>query len=103
MATPETRDWTAWVDRMPGLDGPTLHVTATCAFPTAGWIAELVLVDQQDDPADVHLRLVVHAPDGVAAEAITDVPIDYAGPVAGDPASVSIEMVVETIPVDDVE
>ena len=47
MSARDTRDWAAWIDRMPGPDddNPTLHVTGICTFPTEGWTAQLVPVD----------------------------------------------------------
>lgn len=64
----------------PGLNPPTLHVTASCEFPTAGYTVELVPV--QAKKAETHpeiyvLKRVVHKPEGMAAQVITEVPVDY--------------------------
>ena len=105
MSVPDTRDWAAWIDRMPGPDNdnPTLHVTGVCSFPTEGWSAQLVPVDGQDpDAEDFHLRLVTWPPAEGAAEVLTDVEVAYAGLAATAATSISIEMVAETLPVGDV-
>ena len=57
-----------------------LHVTASCEFPTAGYTVELVPV--QTKKAETHpeiyvLKRVVHKPEGMAAQVITEVPVDY--------------------------
>jgi hypothetical protein len=106
MTAPEMNGWAAWVDRMPGGDGPTLHVTATCTFPTSGYTAELVPADPQAEGLDdFRLRLVVHEPDGPVLDALTDVDVTYAGPAAQEYATVTVtmEVVAATIPVESVE
>jgi hypothetical protein len=74
------KHWKAWYDVQPGTNPPTLHVTATCKFPTAGYTVELVPVQAKN--AEAHpemyvLKRVVHKPEGMAAQVITDVPLDY--------------------------
>jgi hypothetical protein len=64
----------------PGTNPPTLHVTASCEFPTAGYTVELVPVQAKN--AEAHpemyvLKRVVHKPEGMAAQVITEVPLDY--------------------------
>jgi hypothetical protein len=64
----------------PGTNPPTLHVTASCEFPTAGYTVELVPV--QTKKAETHpqiyvLKRVVPKPEGMAAQVITEVPVDY--------------------------
>jgi hypothetical protein len=72
--------WKAWHDVQPGTNPPTLHGTASCEFPTAGYTVELVPVQSKN--AETHpeiyvLKRVVHKPEGMAAQVITEVPIDY--------------------------
>jgi hypothetical protein len=74
------KHWKAWYDAQPGTNSPTLHVTASCEFPTAGYTVELVPV--QTKKAETHpemyvLKRVVHKPEGMAAQVITEVPLDY--------------------------
>jgi len=74
------KHWKAWHDMQPGTNPPTLHVTGTCEFATAGYTVELVPV--QTKKAGMHpeiyvLKRVVHNPEGMAAQVITEVPVDY--------------------------
>ena len=74
------KHWKAWYDVQPGTNPPTLHVTASCEFPTAGYSVELVPV--QTKKAETHpeiyvLKRVVHKPEGMEAQVITEVPVDY--------------------------
>jgi len=74
------KHWKAWHDVQPGTNPPTLHVTASCEFPTAGYTVELAPVQSKN--AETHpeiyvLKRVVHKPEGMAAQVITEVPIDY--------------------------
>ena len=74
------KHWKAWYDVQPGTNPPTLHVTASCEFPTAGYTVELMPV--QTKKAETHpeiyvLKRVVHKPEGMAAQVITEVPVDY--------------------------
>ncbi len=74
------KHWKAWQDAQPGTNPPTLHVTASCEFPTAGYTVELVPVQTKN--AETHpqiyvLKRVVHKPEGMAAQVITEVPVDY--------------------------
>jgi hypothetical protein len=74
------KHWKAWHNLQPGTTPPTLHVSASCQFPTAGYTVELVPVQTKN--ADSHpqiyvLKKVVHKPEGMAAQVITDVPLDY--------------------------
>jgi len=74
------KHWKAWHDVQPGTNPPTLHVTASCEFPTAGYTVELVSVQSKNaktHPEIYVLKRVVHKPEGMAAQVITEVPIDY--------------------------
>jgi hypothetical protein len=74
------KHWKAWYDVQPGTNPPTLHVTASCKFPTAGYAVELVPVETKkaEQPPEMYeLKRVVHKPEGMAAQVITEVPLDY--------------------------
>ena len=98
---PNCRDWYAWHDHMPGPGStPTLHVTGTCTFNTAGYSAELRRIRQGINPKDLLLELVVHEPSGdVAAEVLTDVPVSYIEETSMEYDTVSIVDVELGIPV----
>jgi hypothetical protein len=71
-------DWKAWLNVQPGTAAPTLHVTATCQFPTAGYAVELVPVSRKiPSKKTLELKKVVHKPEGMAAQVISDVPLNY--------------------------
>ena len=69
-------DWKAWHNLQPGTAPATLHVTGTCQFPTAGYSVELEPIKSAAHNIYV-LRRVVHKPEGMAAQVITDVPVNY--------------------------
>jgi len=71
-------DWKAWLNVQPGTAAPTLHVTATCQFPTAGYTVELVPVSlKMPSKKTLELKKVIHKPEGMAAQVISDVPLTY--------------------------
>jgi len=71
-------DWKAWLSVQPGTAAPTLHVTATCQFPTAGYTVELVPVSlKMPSKKTLELKKVIHKPEGMAAQVISDVPLTY--------------------------
>lgn len=81
------KHWKAWQDVQPGTNPPTLHVTASCEFPTAGYTVELVPVQAKNvemHPEIYVLKRVVHKPEGMAAQVITEVPVDYKVETAND-------------------
>jgi hypothetical protein len=74
------KHWKAWHDGQPGTNPPTLHVTANCEFPTPGYTVELVPVQSKNSEAHPEIygvTRVVHKPEGMAAQVITEVPVDY--------------------------
>ena len=74
------KHWKAWHDAQPGTNPPTLHVTANCEFPTAGYTVALVPVlskKAETHPEIYVLKRVVHKPEGMAAQVITEVPVDF--------------------------
>lgn len=59
---------------------PMLPVTGSCKFPTAGYTVELVPVEAKNAAAQPEiyvLKRVLHKPDGMVAQVITEVPVDY--------------------------
>jgi hypothetical protein len=74
------KHWKAWQNQQPGMTPPTLHVTGGCKFPTAGYTVELVPVETKNSAAHPEiyvLKRVVHKPEGMVAQVITEVPVDY--------------------------
>ncbi|WP_213268877.1 hypothetical protein [Hyphomonas sp.] len=81
----ESRDWAAWVNRMPGPGAtPTVHVTGQVDVPTGGYSFEWEAgpTDRSMTPA-LKLKLLPRKPDGLATMAITPENVHYTGPVAG--------------------
>jgi hypothetical protein len=72
------RDWKAGHNLQSGTSPATLHVTASCQFPTSGYSVELVPVTPKGQGSKVYvLRKVVHKPEGMALQVMSDVPVDY--------------------------
>ena len=72
--------WKAWQNLQPGTAPPTLHITGSCEFPTAGYSVELVPVETKKSAAHPQIYVVmrvVHKPEGMAAQVIAEVPVDY--------------------------
>ncbi len=81
----ESRNWAAWVNRMPGPGAtPTVHVSGQVDVPTGGYSFEWEVgpMDRSMTPA-LRLKLVPQKPDGMATMAITPEDVHYTGPVAG--------------------
>jgi hypothetical protein len=97
------KDWKAYHDVMAGTAPPKLHVTGTCRFPTAGYSVELVpaTAGPQKPPVYV-LKRVVHKPEGMAAQVITDVPVDYKVETSEEYKTVLIKPERKRIPVETV-
>ena len=99
---PNCRDWNAWHDHMPGPGyTPTLHVTGTCEFATAGYSAEPRKHEPQGITLnDLLLHLVVHEPCGdISAEVLADVPVSFSEETSMEYGTVSIVDVEVGIPV----
>jgi len=83
----DSRDWSAWIDRMPKVDnpGPRLHVAGEIDLPTPGY-AVAITEGPMDRAMPPGLRLILTAtpPDGMTAEVITATPVKYEGPAAFD-------------------
>ena len=81
----ESRDWEAWVNRMPGPGAtPTVHVVGQVDVNTGGYTFEWEVgpMDRSMTPA-LKLELIPVKPDGMATMAITTEDVHYMGPVAG--------------------
>ena len=76
-----TRDWSAWIDVMPGQDNETtVHVAGTCIFPTTGYSAELRYVEPQGiTHENLLLKLDVTAPE-IGEETITEQEVGFSRP-----------------------
>jgi hypothetical protein len=71
-------DWKAWLNLQPGTSPPTLQVSGNCQFPTSGDSVELVPANRKEQQVDGYvLRKVVHKPEGMALQVISDVPVMY--------------------------
>lgn len=81
----ESRDWSAWVNRMPGPGAvPTLHVTGKVDVRSGGYSFEWQEgpLDRSATPA-LRLKLVPKAPDGMATMAITTEDVKFEKPLSG--------------------
>ena len=77
---------------MPGTSPAKLHVTASCQFPTAGYSVELIPEPGREQKPPVYvLKRIVHKPEGMAAQVITDVPLDYSVEASGEYKTVLIK------------
>lgn len=84
-AVRESRDWEAWVNRMPGPDAtPTVHVVGKVDVPTGGYTFdwEVGPMDRSMTPA-LKLKLIPIKSSGMATMAITTEDVHYMGPLAG--------------------
>jgi len=77
----ESRDWTAWINRMPGPGArPALHVSGEIDLPTPGFAVTL-----REGPADrsavptQQLILDLAAPNAMVAQVITTQTVRYEG------------------------
>lgn len=68
----ESKDWVAWLNKMPGPDGPRLHVSGKIVLPTPGYNIEILPgpLDRRQPPAQ-RLRLKITPPSGMVAQVIT--------------------------------
>jgi hypothetical protein len=78
----ESRDWAAWVNKMPGPDmAPKIHVTGKVDVRSGGYTFawEEGPLDRSATPA-LRLKLVPKAPEGMATMAITTEEVNYEAP-----------------------
>jgi hypothetical protein len=96
-----TRDWSAWLDVMPGPDRqPSVHVAGTCVFPTTGYTAELRYTEPQGiNPRYLLLDLIVIAPE-VGEETITEQLVSFSRPATvNEYEFATITGIAENIPI----
>lgn len=64
-------NWNAWIDAMPGTEGPKLIVTGTVVAPTGGYtFAWRDLRRMESDPVQIVAELEALPPDGMATQAL---------------------------------
>lgn len=81
----DSRDWEAWVNRMPGPDAsPAIHVIGKVDVNTGGYTFnwEVGPMDRSMTPA-LRLKLIPVAPTDAALMAISTEEVQYTGPLAG--------------------
>ncbi|MFN3608338.1 MAG: hypothetical protein ACK4Y9_04670 [Hyphomonas sp.] len=81
----ESRNWEAWVNRMPGPNAtPAIHVVGQVDVPTGGYTFDWKVgpMDRSMTPA-LKLDLIPVKPTGMATMAITPEDVHYVGPLAG--------------------
>jgi hypothetical protein len=85
-------DWKAWLNLQPGTSPPTLQVSGYCQFPTSGYSVELAPANRKAQQASLYvLRKVVHKPEGMALQVISDVPVKYTKETAAQYETVLIK------------
>ena len=78
----DSRDWSAWINKMPGPGAvPTIHVTGKVDVRTGGYRFEWKEgpLDRSAVPA-LRLKLLPIIPDGMATQAITTEEVKYEAP-----------------------
>lgn len=81
----DSRDWQAWIDRMPGPDAsPTVHVIGKVDVRSGGYTFnwDVGPMDRSMTPA-LNLELIPVAPTEPATMAIATEEVHYTGPLAG--------------------
>lgn len=68
----ESKDWVAWLNRMPGPDGASLHISGKVVMPTPGYNIEVIKgpLDRRQPPAQ-RLRLNITPPPGMVPQVLT--------------------------------
>ena len=68
----ESSDWVAWLNKMPGPDGPSLHISGKIVLPTPGYTVEVRKgpLDRRQPPSQ-RLRLELTPPTGIVAQVTT--------------------------------
>lgn len=83
MACPvlDSADWAAWVNAMPGLDGPSLIVTGVVTLPTPGYSVTLEegISDRSARPVQV-VQLTAQPPATDAAQMLSDYDVRFEMP-----------------------
>ncbi|MGC2197144.1 MAG: hypothetical protein WA628_20880 [Terriglobales bacterium] len=92
--------WKAWHNLQPGTAPATLHVTAACHFPTSGYSVELVPAEGKTGTKVLTLRKVVHKPESMALQVISEVPLQYTVETASQYKEVRIKPDKVRVPVE---
>jgi len=77
----DTRNWEAWIDKMPGPDGGMrLHITGDADMPTPGYTFQWSegFADRALPPG-LRFKLTATPPDGIVAQVITTEQVNYSG------------------------
>jgi hypothetical protein len=99
MMTYDCKDWTAWHDRMHGVE-PTLYVTGECMAPTPEYTCTLRRAEPQGtNPRDLLLKLVMTPPGGDVPQVLTPCFSRYEEKTRSEYDTVSIIEVQTGIPV----
>lgn len=98
----ETRDWSAWYDRMPGAEDPDLHVSGICLLDSSNIMVQLEPDNEGivDDPELFVLKLVVTRP-AVLDNVYVEREVSWRGDAGPGIKRVRINAVIEEIPVID--
>ena len=65
-------DWVAWLNRMPGPDGPSLHLSGKIVLPTPGYTIKVKAgpLDKSNPPVQ-RLNLELTPPTGIVAQVVS--------------------------------
>ena len=96
----ETRDWSAWYNRMPGADDPDLHVSGMCGVASSHTTVRLELGNVGVVPEEdlCVLQLVAARPD-IDDDRYVELEVSWQGDVGPDKKRVRIAGVSTEIPV----
>ena len=77
----DSSDWVAWLNKMPGPNGPSLHIAGKIVVPTPGYTVTVKKgpLDRRQPPAQ-RLKLELTPPTGMVAQVITTQEIKAAFP-----------------------
>ncbi|WP_428027968.1 hypothetical protein [Altererythrobacter sp.] len=75
----ESRNWHAWIDRMPGPGSkPTLNITGEVDLPTPGYSVSLTAGPaDRAMPPGLRFRLEAKSPDGMVPQVVTPTEVRY--------------------------
>lgn len=77
MPTAEAKNFSAWINKMPG-SSYALHLKGTATAPTTGWAAKVTkTIPQGINPKYLLLDVEYVEPDGIVHETITEIPVEF--------------------------
>jgi hypothetical protein len=87
----ETRDWSAWYNKMPGADDRNIHVAGTCVLPSSAATARLEprVSAETDHPGLQMFTLIVEMP-AIGDTSIAARQVTWDGDVGADITHVKI-------------